>query len=196
MNTRREESRRFALEWFQLYHPIRLLIVMVFMLSTPLFASERVSPKDLAEQIDGWFANLTATQPGAAVVVLRDGEVIHSKAYGLANLESGAPNTTHTKFLLASATKSFTALAVIQLAEHGRLHLEDSLSTYVADFVGGDQITLHHLLSHTAGLPDFIAFEEAKKQARDSAPGERLNYSNIGYLALGKVIEKASGQKP
>ena len=83
---------------------------------------------------------------------------------------------------------------MLQLVEQGRLRLEDPLSQYVPDFVGGDKITIHHLLSHTAGLPDFISFDEARKLPRDSAPGERLNYSNIGYIALGRVIAKVTGK--
>jgi CubicO group peptidase (beta-lactamase class C family) len=149
----------------------------------------------VSDKIDALFSSIAGKDlPGAAVVVLANGEVIHSRAYGLANVELGVANTTRTKFRLASVTKSFTSLAVLQLVEQGRLRLEDPLSPYVPDFVGGDKITIHHLLSHTAGLPDFMSFDEAKRLPRDSAPGERLNYSNIGYIALGRVIAKVTGK--
>jgi hypothetical protein len=66
--------------------------------------------------------------------------------------------------------------------------------------VGGDRIAIHHLLSHTAGMPDFMALEEAARLPRDGAPGERLNYSNLGYSALGNVVEKVAvdpaGERP
>ena len=91
-------------------------------------------------------------------------------------------------------SKSFTALMVLKLAEQGRLRLEDTLEAYVPGVNGGDRITIAHLLSHTAGMPDFMGFEQAAKLPRDAAPGERLNYSNLGYSALGRVIEKASGK--
>jgi CubicO group peptidase (beta-lactamase class C family) len=131
--------------------------------------------------------------PGGVVVVLRDGAVVHAKAYGLSSLAVGEPNTTRTRFRLASVTKSFTALAVMQLVEQGRLGLDDPLEKYVPGFVGGDRILIRHLLSHTAGLPDFMSLEQAMKLPPDGAPGERLNYSNIGYTALGRVIEKVTG---
>jgi CubicO group peptidase (beta-lactamase class C family) len=159
------------------------------------FAVEPSSPKSLSEGIDGLIAAQTQKDlPGGAVVVLRDGKVAYSKAYGLANIDSGVANTTSTKFQIASVTKSFTALAVLRLVEQGRLSLDDPLAKFVPDFVGGDRITIHHLLAHTGGLPDFMGFNEAKNMPRECAPGDRLNYSNIGYVALGRVIEKVTGK--
>jgi CubicO group peptidase (beta-lactamase class C family) len=145
--------------------------------------------------VDALFASQAEGKlPGAAVVVLRDGTLVHSKAYGLARLDTAAPNTTRTRLRLASVSKSFTALMVLKLVEQGRLRLEDTLEPYVPGVNGGDKITIAHLLSHTAGMPDFMGFEQAAKLPRDGAPGERLNYSNLGYSALGRVIEKASGK--
>ena len=153
------------------------------------------APLGDSERIDAIFSSSAGRSlPGAAVLVMRDSAVVHAKAYGLASLESGTPNTTRTKFRLASVSKSFTALLVLQLVQEGRLHLDDPLDKYVPGVVGGDRITIHHLLTHTAGMPDFMAFEEAAKLPRDDAPGERLNYSNLGYAALGKVIEKVTGR--
>jgi D-alanyl-D-alanine carboxypeptidase len=152
-------------------------------------------PLGVSGRIDALFAASASRKlPGAAVLVLRDGAVVHSKAYGLASVEGGLPNTTRTKFRLASVSKSFTALLVLQLAEQGRLRLDDPLEKYVPGVVGGDAITIHHLLSHTAGMPDFMSFEDAARLPRDAAPGERLNYSNLGYSALGRVIEKVTGK--
>jgi D-alanyl-D-alanine carboxypeptidase len=159
----------------------------------PLFGAD--APPGASERIDAVFAATAGGKlPGAAVVVVRDGAVIHSKAYGLANVELGLPNTPRTKFRLASVSKSFTALLVLQLVEEGRLRLDDPLGKYVPGVVGGDAMTIHHLLSHTAGMPDFMSFEDAAKMPRDAAPGERLNYSNLGYAALGRVIEKVTGK--
>jgi CubicO group peptidase (beta-lactamase class C family) len=127
------------------------------------------------------------------IVVAPDGQTLWvyywggtDACYGLASVELGVPNTTRTKFRLASVSKSFTALAVLQLVEQSRLRLDDPLARYVPDFAGGEKITIYHLLTHTAGLPDFMSFDEAKKLPPDSAPGERLNYSNIGYVTLGR----------
>jgi CubicO group peptidase (beta-lactamase class C family) len=158
-------------------------------------AAPPAQPPALKERIDGLFDSIAGKDlPGAAVVVLKDGAVVHSRAYGLASIELGVPNTTRTKFRLASVSKSFTALAVLQLVEQGRLRLDDPLAKYVPDFAGADRITIRHLLTHTAGLPDFMSFDEARKLPPDSLPGERLNYSNIGYVTLGRVIEKVTGK--
>jgi CubicO group peptidase (beta-lactamase class C family) len=146
-------------------------------------------------RIDALFAGKAGGKwPGAAVVVLRDGVVVHSKAYGLANVEQGLANTPRTKFRLASVSKSFTALLVLQLVEQGRVSLDDPLQKYLPGIAGGDVMTIRHLLSHTAGMPDFMSFEEAAKLPRESAPGERLNYSNLGFQALGRVVEKVTGK--
>lgn len=145
-------------------------------------------------QIDALFASLEGKQtPGAAVLVVRDGMVVHRAAYGLANVELGVPNTPETVFRIASVTKPFTAMAVLQLCERGRLGLDDRLSRFLPDFPGAAEITVRHLLTHTAGVPDFVSFEEARTRPLESRPGERLNYSNIGYEMLGRIIEAVSG---
>ncbi len=173
----------------------RALVVLACLASTAVRLAAADDPKDASERIDALLAaTANARLPGAAVLVLRDGAVVHSKAYGLANLELGVPNTPRTKFRLASVSKSFTALLVLQLVEQGRLRLDDPLEKYVPGVVGGDKMTIHHLLSHTAGMPDFMSFDEAARMPRDAAPGERLNYSNLGYAALGRVIEKVTGK--
>jgi CubicO group peptidase (beta-lactamase class C family) len=152
-------------------------------------------PSGVSERIDSLFAATRGGKlPGGAVVVLRHGAVVHSKAYGLANVALGLPNTTRTKLRLASVSKSFTALLVLQLVEQGRLRLDDALEKHLPGVVGGDAMTIAHLLSHTAGMPDFMSFEDAAKLARESPPGERLNYSSVGYSALSRVIERVTGK--
>jgi CubicO group peptidase (beta-lactamase class C family) len=129
-------------------------------------------PPDISHRIDGLLAaGGGGRSPGAAVVVLRDGAVVHAKAYGLADLEKGVPNTLRTRFRLASVSKSFAALLVLRLADEGRLRLDDPLRKYLPGVEGGDRMTIHHLLSHTAGMPDFMPFEQASTQPREYAPG-------------------------
>jgi CubicO group peptidase (beta-lactamase class C family) len=171
----------------------RLLLGFLFLAAAA--ASGADVPSDASERIDALLAATSGQKlPGAVVVVLKDGAVVHSKAYGLANLETGLPNSTRTRFRLGSVSKTFTALLVLQLVEQGRLHLEDPLEKYLPGILGGDAMTIHHLLSHTAGMPDFMSFEDAAKLPREYAPGERLNYSNLGYSALGRVVEKVTGK--
>jgi CubicO group peptidase (beta-lactamase class C family) len=127
------------------------------------------------------------------VLVVRDGVVVHRAGYGLANVELGVPNRPETVFRIASVTKPFTAMAILQLCERGKLRLDDRLAPYFPDFPDAARITVRQVLTHTAGLPDFISVEEAARLPLESRPGERLNYSNIGYEMLGRIIEEVSG---
>jgi CubicO group peptidase (beta-lactamase class C family) len=167
----------------------------------------------LSERVDAAMAaGMAAGQvPGAAVAVLRAGQLIHLKGYGSAQLEWGIPVTTDAVFELASVTKSFTAAAVLLLESEGRLSLDDPLSRYVDDTPAAwAGITLRHLVSHTAGLEH--RFEQAVdgsllldysteallRSARATptfaAPGQRFRYSDQGYFLLGLVIERVHGK--
>ena len=153
------------------------------------------TPPDAEKRIDELFRPVTAGKsPGAAVAVVRDGEVVFMKAYGMADIAKGVANSPGTIFRLASITKTFTAVAVLQLVEAGKLKLEDPLSKYVDGFPNADQIRISHLLSHTAGIADFLPYDELKKRPLEFEPGSRIGYSNNGYSVLGRVIERVSGQ--
>jgi CubicO group peptidase (beta-lactamase class C family) len=149
--------------------------------------------------------------PGVSVIVIKDGKVLYKKGCGLANVEARIPNTTRTNFRLASLTKQLTAMAILILAEREKLSLDGRLIDFFPDFpVYGRDITVHHLLSHTSGLPDYAAHIPAlqKEQLRDHdvlhilkqqksgdfPPGSKFAYSNSGYVLLGLVVEKVSGQ--
>ena len=150
---------------------------------------------DAEKKVDELFRPVAGGKlPGAAVAVVQDGQVVFMKAYGMADVAKGIANSPGTIFRLASVTKTFTAVAVLQLVEGGKLKLDDPLSKYVADFPNADKIRISHLLSHTAGVPDFIPYDEVKKRPLEFEPGSRINYSNNGYYLLGRVIEKVSGQ--
>ncbi len=144
---------------------------------------------DLSARVDALFACVAGGDaPGASVIVIQSGRILHVRGYGMANLEHAVPNTPETKFRLASITKQFTAAAILQLQEAGLLNLDDPVTKYLPDFPHGDKVTLRHLLTHTAGLRQF------DDSVVDSAPGERFSYSNVGYNLLGRVIEKVSGE--
>ena len=144
---------------------------------------------------------------GGTVLVMKNDSVILRKAYGEANMEWKVKNTPDTKFVLASITKFFTALGIIQLVEKKQLSTDSKLSDYFPDYPKGDKVTIHMLLTHTAGLPlDFEdLYMDATNISRDSAivvikkkpylfePGTNLKYSNIGYFLLSQIIEKVSG---
>lgn len=147
-----------------------------------------------------------------SVLVARDGKVIFSKGYGFANAEFEIPNTPQTKFRLGSVTKQFTAAAVLLLQERGKLSVQDPICKYIENCpTAWSEITIHHLLSHTGGIPNFTSFPDYlpkmmmpvttqemiarfKDKPLDFKPGEKWAYSNSGYFLLGHIIEKASGE--
>ena len=145
------------------------------------------------------------------VLVARGNEILLSKGYGLANLEWDIPNTPSTKFRLGSITKQFTAASILLLEERGKLEIEDPIKKHMPDAPAAwDGITIYNLLTHTSGIPNFTALPEYSKlrpfaapvaktieafrdKPLDFAPGERMSYSNSGYLVLGHVIETVTG---
>jgi CubicO group peptidase (beta-lactamase class C family) len=149
-----------------------------------------------------------------SVLVARGTDVIVSKGYGLANVEWNIPASPNTRFKVASITKQFTAAATLLLEERGRLKLDDLVKTHLPEAPSSwDRITLFHLLTHTAGFPGLqspptnrqspvespdgtvAGFVTALMQRPlESAPGERFNYTNSGYLILGHLIQKLTGQ--
>jgi CubicO group peptidase (beta-lactamase class C family) len=146
-----------------------------------------------------------------SVLVARDGAVVLDKAYGMANLELDVANTPDTKFRLGSITKQFTAAAILLLEERGQLTIDAPVKSYITGAPAAwDRVRVFNLLTHTAGIPNFTAFatyNEFKGTARSAdsivslfkdrdlefGPGEKYNYSNSGYVALGAIIEKVSG---
>ncbi len=152
--------------------------------------------------------------PGAAVMVLQDGHLVHAKAYGQRDVARGLAVRTDTPFEIGSITKQFTAAAIVQLQEAGKLTLDDLLARHLPDAPHAHEVTLRQLLSHTSGLHDYfdgpeqevdalvtqpIAFDRLIARVRDRpldfAPGSRWSYSNTGYILLGRVIEVVSGER-
>jgi CubicO group peptidase (beta-lactamase class C family) len=149
-----------------------------------------------------------------AVLVARDGKPIFRRGYGLANREWDIPNDPTTKFRIGSITKQFTAAAILQLQEAGKLSIDDLVSKYYPDAPAAwNAITIKNLLTHTSGIPDYTAIphfmEEENKRDRTPEeivkltadkplafpPGSRFSYDNSGYVLLGYIVEKASGER-
>ena len=170
---------------------------------------------ELADKIDAILgAEIAPGEPGAAVAALRDGEFLHCKGYGLANVEWGNPITTDTVFHIASLTKQFTATAIMMLKERGQISLDAPLESVLSDFPAqGRRVTVRHLLNHTSGIKSYTLLpNQHREMARlassladlvgkiaglpfDFEPGERYLYNNSGYVLLGAIIERASGMK-
>ena len=148
-----------------------------------------------------------------AVLVARRGTVLYSDAKGLADREAGTLNALETRFRMGSMNKMFTATAVMQLVQAGKVALDTPLGTYLTDYPNRDvatKVTIHHLLTHTGGTgdifgPQFTAHRLELKTLDDYVklygtrglefePGSRWQYSNYGFLLLGVIVEKVSGQ--
>ena len=145
-----------------------------------------------------------------AVLVARNGAIIHQAGYGMADREARVPNQVGTTYRIGSVSKTITALAVLRLAENRRLDLDDPVARFLPSFPGGDRIRLHHLLSNTSGIPDFLmlqavlpnvaqghAIDEVIAYFRDEprlfAPGAQLSYSNSNWTLLAKIVEQVCG---
>jgi CubicO group peptidase (beta-lactamase class C family) len=177
-------------------------------------AVRRLSEAELASAVLAKVdAQAAAGRFQGAVLVARSGKVIYSDARGPADRENKTPNTLDTKFRMGSMNKMFTATAVLQLVQAGKVKLDAPLGTYLTDYPNRDvatKVTVHHLLTHTGGTgdifgPEFTAHRLDLKTLGDYVklygarglefePGSKWEYSNYGFLLLGVIVEKASGQ--
>ena len=156
-------------------------------------------------------AHVKLKQFNGSILIAKDGKVLISKGYGMANFEHVVPNKPQTKFRLGSITKQFTATAIMQLQEKGLLNVNDQVKKYLPDYPNGDKFTIHHLLTHTSGVTSFTGFPEYeemmvnhlspeeiiatfKDKPLEFAPGSQYKYSNSGYFLLGYLVEKISGK--
>jgi CubicO group peptidase (beta-lactamase class C family) len=170
------------------------------------------------KQVDALFSGLISEgEPGAAVLVANATGVVFERGYGVKDLRSKQPINSRTNFRLASVTKQFTASAVMLLVRDGTLRYKDRLTDIFPGFPEyGRAITLRHLLNHTSGLPDYedlmlpadpslpigqVQIKDAEvldllknEMSGKFVPGTRWAYSNSGYVLLGLIVEKASGQ--
>jgi len=152
--------------------------------------------------------------PGVAIGVLVDGNLVFQAVYGMANDETQTPITTNTHFEIGSMTKQFTAAAILQLKEQGKLKLSDPLGKYVPEYALGKNITIEELLWQVSGIPDYLndvpmqnviqiiirhpegglnnELDVIKGMPLSFAPGTQWRYSNTNYLLLGTIIERVS----
>ncbi len=156
-------------------------------------------------------ANYKPDEPGAVLLIAKDGQPIFKKGYGLANLEFNVPNRTEFIFPIASMSKQFTAVCILKLAQEGKVDLQDNITMYLPDYnTHGKSITIENILNHTSGINDFaaktdypgLAIQELSHEdlintfMNDSLvfePGTHFGYSNSGYALAGMIVEKVSG---
>ncbi|MHC9511953.1 serine hydrolase domain-containing protein [Kangiella sp. M94] len=151
-----------------------------------------------------WQHQVEQSDFSGIVLTAHNGEEIFKQAFGIANRELNIPFSEHTVFDIGSITKQFTAAAIVKLAEEGKLSLQDSLSNFFDDVPSDKQkITLHNMLTHSAGFPHGFGLYNVVKQEHFIqeamgtellfSPGDKYHYSNVGYSLLAVVIEKVTG---
>ena len=157
-------------------------------------------------------SRVAADDFSGSILLARDGKVLVSRGYGLANREHNVPNTPQTKFRLASVSKQFVAAGIMLLENYGKLKVEDKVGQHLPKCPPAwADVTLHQLLSHTSGVPENLTpalfkgqwpvpvetdhlLDIVKDRPLDFKPGEKWKYSNTGYALLGMLIEKISGK--
>lgn len=178
-------------------------------------SAKKMTEAEMAKELDAFMQKLAGADLFSGTVLLaKDGKPIYQKAFGTANKDFNAPNKLDTKFNLGSMNKMFTAVAIAQLAERGKLSFDDPLSKFLPDFPdkeSAEKIKIKQILTHTAGLGSYFSrkfvessrdrfrtVDDMMKLAREEKllfePGSKWQYSNTGFLVLGAVVEKASGQ--
>jgi len=188
-------------------HPVVAVLLLAWALVLPCAA--QVSFED---GLKAHLEMLTKNKlPGMAVLVARDGKVVFQGGFGFADLEQESLVTPETKFRIGSVSKQFTAAAILRLADDGKLALTDKLDKFFPNFPRGDEITLHHLLTHTSGIHSYSSKPEFLRRVTkpitptdliawfrddkaDFAPGAGFLYNNSAYFLAGVIVAKVSGQ--
>src|ERR1700738_1887342 len=152
-----------------------------------------------------------AHAPGATIAIVRGGAIVYARGYGLRDVEKSLPADAHTHYEIGSITKQFTAAAILQLKEAGKIDLDATVATYAPSITHAKEITIRQLLTHTSGLQDFVGvpnfetlattpatFDQVMSQISGKplgfTPGAEFAYSSTNYLVLGRIIELVSGQ--
>ena len=190
-------------------------VSVIFAATLLLFCQQAILAQDHAAQIKEvlTLANKYRMFNGSALVA-ENGKVIYKGGVGMANMEWGIPNAADTKFRLGSITKQFTATLTLQLVEQGKIKLDGKLSEYLPDYRKdiGEKVTIHHLLTHTSGIPSYTGLpgffanvsrnpykvtDFVKQYASGNLefePGTKFSYNNSGYFLLGAIIERVTGK--
>lgn len=164
-----------------------------------------VLKEKLVHYMNCWFK---ADRFSGTILVCQKDDILLKEGYGYANEQYKIINTAKTKYKIGSYTKQFTAASILKLCEDGKLELDDNIIKYVPEYIYSDGITIHHLLSHTSGIPDHTNLEEystserinfgmiidrLNKQTLNFKPGDSVEYSNSNYVLLAKIVEIISG---
>lgn len=186
-----------------------MLRALLMLISALPFAAVAASQDHANDQTRRLIRQIMLEQriPGLQVAVVKDGQIVLSEAYGLANVENGVRASRDTRFPLNSATKAFTGVAAAQLAQEGRLDLDAPASRYLDDLPPAwRDVRVHQLLAHASGLPDILdangllgggseaqAWTAVTARPLEAAPGQRFAYNQTNYVLLARIIAQQSG---
>lgn len=196
--------------------PTRCVLAAALALAALAVAAPAASAQSKVERIDALVSTYHDLHLfNGAALVAEDGRAIYSRGFGEAVMEFDVPNGPDTRFRIGSVTKQFTAAIVLQLVEEGRIDLQAPITDYLPDYppTQGDRVTIHHLLTHTSGIPsytDLPGFMEGPvrepfipsdsllpvfwEMDLEFEPGSRWSYNNSGYHILGVIIERVTGE--
>lgn len=182
-----------------------MLTRLVLLLTVLAASSACAQPQDLGAALDAYLTNQVSPDFSGAVLAVKNGEVVLRKGYGYADREAGVPNTPETVFQIGSVTKPLTAVAVMTLVDQGLVDLSASIAEYLEGIPDEHRdITVHHLLTHTAGFPGGIGddYEAIDREAYirlalstplEREPGEAYEYSNVGFALAAAIVEVVTG---
>ncbi len=190
-----------------------IIIALTLLINSRIAFNQSTFTKQTGNELDKLLSEQFKNgEPGCAAIVAQNGKIVYKKAFGMANLELNVPMKSDMIFRIGSMTKQFTAIAILQLMELGKLDLQDDITKFIPDYpTRGQRITIENLLTHTSGInsytsdPDFTQYMRMDKKPvevinlfkdkqLEFVPGTKWSYSNSGYFLLGYIIEKVSGK--
>jgi len=191
------------------------IFVVLFVLCFPALGDVEFN-QETTDRLDALVASKiswSGATPAYSILIDQAGEIVYERNIGFADIGNQIPATRDTVYKIGSITKSFTALAILQLVVEGEVDLDGTVLQYLTDFEGpASEVTVRQLLTHTSGIPNYTALPEAQPlmswavttredivgvfaaQALEFDPGTHYSYSNSGYYLLGLIIEAVSGQ--
>lgn len=192
---------------------IILTTLFSFVILCNIATSQTLNDQQLTTEIDELLSiQFKTNEPGAEILIARKGQVFYKKAFGMANLELDIPMKPDMVFRIGSLSKQFTAVAILQLVEQGKLSLQDEITKFIPDYpMQVQHITIEHLLTHTSGIKAYTSMNTVseirrkdmkpkevidffKNEPMDFEPGTKWKYNNSGYFLLGYIIEVITGK--
>jgi CubicO group peptidase (beta-lactamase class C family) len=188
-----------------------LPFIAAFSFITSFSFGQVAGSKELSEKINSYANHLVeANKFSGTIFIARGDSIIFSKGYGLADRAHDIANNSNTVFKIGSMTKQFTATALMQLVDQKKITIESKLVEFIPDYPNGNKITIHHLLTHTSGIPNYTKLPDfgkisllpakieelishIKNLPLEFEPGSKFRYNDSGYLLLTYIIEKVSG---